>query len=63
MASGLDNGLKWRKSSRCDGGACLEIAAQGQAILLRSSVDPDGPVLALTSAAWRDLLVGIKRAS
>jgi len=61
LASGLDNVLKWRKSSRCDGGACIEIAIQNHAILLRSSVDPDGPILAFTPTAWRDLIVGIKQ--
>jgi hypothetical protein len=27
---------------------------------VRSSVDPDGPVLAFTAAVWRDLITGIK---
>jgi hypothetical protein len=63
LASGLDNVLKWRKSTRCNGGACIEIAIQDDAILLRSSADPDGPVLAFTSAAWRDLIAGLKQAS
>jgi Domain of unknown function (DUF397) len=31
--------------------------------LLRSSVDPDGPVLAFTPAAWRDLIAGLKQTS
>jgi hypothetical protein len=29
--------------------------------LLRSSVDPDGPNLAFTPDAWRDLIIGIKQ--
>jgi hypothetical protein len=63
LASGLDNVLKWRKSSRCTDGGCIEIAIKDDAILLRSSVDPDGPVLAFTPAAWRDLIVGLKQTS
>lgn len=63
LASGLDNVLKWRKSSRCDGGACIEIAVHGDAILLRSSVDPGGLTLAFTPAAWRDLIASIKQTS
>jgi hypothetical protein len=63
LAAGLDNVLKWRKSSRCEGGACIEIAIQGHAILLRNSVDPDGPVLAFTPAAWRDLIASVKQTS
>jgi Domain of unknown function (DUF397) len=31
--------------------------------LLRSSVDPDGPILAFTPAAWRNLIVGLKQTS
>lgn len=61
MAAGLDNVVKWRKSSRCEGGACVEVAAQDDAILLRSSVDPDGPKLAFTPAAWQDLMAGLKQ--
>ncbi len=60
MAAGLDDVLKWRRSSWCEGGACIEIAVQGDAILLRSSADPDGPVLAFSPAAWRGLVIGIK---
>lgn len=63
MASGLNNVLKWRKSSRCEGGGCIEIVVQGHAILLRSSAEPDGPVLAFNLAAWQDLITGIKKAS
>ena len=63
MAEGFDNFLMWRKSSRCDGGACTEIAVQDDAILVRSSSEPDGPILAFSPAAWRDLIAGIKRMS
>lgn len=62
MASGLGKDSEWRTSSWCEGGACVEAAAQDDAILLRSSVDPDGPVLAFTQAAWRDLIAGIRQA-
>jgi hypothetical protein len=61
LAAGLDNVVKWRKSSRCEGGACIEVAVRGNAILLRSSTDPDGPILAFTPAAWQDLIVGLKQ--
>lgn len=63
LASGLGKSLKWRKSSQCDGGACIEAADQGDAILVRSSADQDGPVLAFSPTAWRDLIVSIKRLS
>jgi hypothetical protein len=64
LAAGLDNIiLKWRKSGRCNEGACIEVAVQGDAILLRSSADPDGPILTFSSVAWRDLIISIKRMS
>ncbi|HET6185919.1 MAG TPA: DUF397 domain-containing protein [Trebonia sp.] len=63
MASGFGTGSAWRRSSWCEGGACVEAAAQDGAIVLRRSVDPEGPVLVFTNAAWRDLTARIKQAS
>jgi hypothetical protein len=33
---------------------------QDDVVLLRGSGDPDGPILAFTHAAWRDLTARIK---
>jgi Domain of unknown function (DUF397) len=63
LASGVGKNSEWRKSSRCNNGACIEIAVQDDAILVRSSADQDGPIIALSLAAWRDLIIGIKRLS
>ena len=63
LVAGLGKGLEWRRSSWCNGGTCVEAAVQDDAILLRSSADPDGPILVLSPAAWRDLIIGIKRRS
>jgi hypothetical protein len=60
LASGFGNSAEWRSSSRCEGGACVEAAAQDDAILLRSSTDRDGSILAFTHAAWRDMTARIK---
>ena len=38
----------------------MEAAAKEEAVLLRSSVDPNGSTLAVTRAAWRDLTARIK---
>ncbi|GAA4060041.1 DUF397 domain-containing protein [Actinomadura miaoliensis] len=52
-------GLAWRKSSRSasNGGNCIELADAGgavaDAVAVRDSKDPDGPVLLLTRAALR----------
>lgn len=60
LASGLGESLEWRRSSRCNGGACVEATVQNDAILVRNSSDPDGPILAFSLASWRDSIAGIK---
>lgn len=62
LTSSLTKDLKWHKSSKCEGGACIETAAQENAILLRNSADPDGTILVVTPAAWRDLIASVKQA-
>ncbi|MGP3686831.1 DUF397 domain-containing protein [Streptomyces sp. IBSNAI002] len=49
--------LTWFKSSYSggDGDACVEIAAGPATIHVRDSKVQDGPVLALTPAAWAGL--------
>jgi hypothetical protein len=44
----------WRKSGRSNGsgGACVEIARVGAAIVGRDSKDPDGPKLIFASGTW-----------
>jgi hypothetical protein len=46
--------LTWRKSSRSgdNGGGCVEVAEQPDAVLVRDSKDPAGPALAMTRAEW-----------
>lgn len=39
---------KFRKSTFSDNNGCVELAADGDSILLRDSKDPDGPVLQFT---------------
>jgi hypothetical protein len=52
-------GLAWRKSTRSasNGGNCIELAdaagAVADAVAVRDSKDPDGPVLLVTRAALR----------
>ncbi|EPH40217.1 DUF397 domain-containing protein [Streptomyces aurantiacus] len=50
--------LKWVKSSysTADEPACVEVAATPETIHIRDSKNPDGPQLAITSAAWGDFL-------
>jgi hypothetical protein len=37
------------------------VAAQAAEMLLRSSADPDGSILAVTHGAWRDLTARVKQ--
>ncbi|MFY1624431.1 DUF397 domain-containing protein [Micromonospora sp. WMMD723] len=50
------NGVRWRKSTRSNGGggACVEVADElSGVVLVRDSKDPGGPVLAFDPYAWR----------
>jgi hypothetical protein len=52
----------WRKSSQsgpnCDN--CVEVAFVGEAILLRDSKSPAGPVLYFNQAEWDAFVAGAK---
>jgi hypothetical protein len=45
---------------QCDSGACVEIAAQSEAVMLRSSAAPKA-TLTLTRAEWEEFLAGVKK--
>jgi hypothetical protein len=49
--------VRWRKSSRSTptGSDCVEVAVLGDAIAVRDSKDPDGPMLLLGRTAWREV--------
>jgi hypothetical protein len=50
----------WRKSSRSGDGNCVEVAFDGEAILVRDSKDRDGAVLSFTRSEWAAFLAGAK---
>jgi hypothetical protein len=50
---------KWRRSSRCSDGMCVEAAADHGEVLVRSSTRPD-QVLRLSAEQWGTLLAAIK---
>lgn len=56
--------LGWRKSSHSldpDGHNCVEVAADGAALAVRDSKDPDGPRHSFTPAAFSGLVTDIRR--
>lgn len=50
----------WRKSTFSVSGECVEVAINGQAVLVRDSKDSNGPVLAFSGHAWRMFLSEVK---
>jgi hypothetical protein len=50
-------GAQWRKSSRSgDTGSCVEVAFTSQAVGVRDSKHPVGPVLVFRAAGWTAFL-------
>jgi hypothetical protein len=49
---------QWKKSSYS--GNCIEVAQLGQAVAIRDSKDPEGPVLVVTPGEWQELLFDLK---
>lgn len=50
----------WRRSSRCGGSNCVEVAMRGEGIAVRDSKRPDSPVLTYDREEWLDFLAGVK---
>ena len=51
----------WRKSSRSEYSACVEVCFMGDDVPLRHSRDPDGPVIVFTALEWEAFVAGVKR--
>ena len=50
----------WRKSSRSNGPSnCVEVGETGDAVAVRDSKDPDGPVLVYPPTAWAAFLTSV----
>ena len=50
----------WRKSSRSQFNACVEVCFVGETIPVRNSRDPEGPVLVFTAREWDAFVAGVK---
>ena len=50
----------WRVARACNGGACIQVASQGQGVVIGDSKVPDGPVLTYSSLEWNQFVAGVK---
>jgi hypothetical protein len=48
--------IAWRKSTASNSGACVEVAVMGGSVLVRDSMNRNGPVLLMSPTAWSALL-------
>ncbi|MFB4302655.1 DUF397 domain-containing protein [Actinomadura sp. NTSP31] len=56
-----EEALSWRKGSRSQSASdCVEVAADGPAVLVRDSRAPAAGTLTLDSAEWRTLLRAVR---
>lgn len=53
-------GLAWRTPLRCDSGACVQVAANGEMILVADSKAPEGPVLSYTRNEFEEFILSAK---
>ncbi len=49
------------RSYSANGSACVEVAPASAGVLVRDSKDPEGPTLAVPTAAWRVFLGTVTR--
>ena len=50
----------WHRSGRCESGACVEVAAVDDAIMVRSSLNPESKPVTITRKEWKEFLYGVK---
>lgn len=53
--------LTWRIARRCNGGACVRVAANGDAVVIGDSKNPDGPVLSYSRTEFRTFVEGVRQ--
>ena len=53
-------GLDWRVSRTCEGGACVAVARSGESVFIGNSGDPVAPVYEIAVDEWREFLAAVK---
>ena len=59
MPDGSSGELVWYRAS-CDSGACVEVAATGDTVIVRSSATRGEAPVKLSRDEWREFLAGVK---
>jgi hypothetical protein len=54
-------GLVWRKSTLSSVGNCVEVAGDGDHVVVRDSKDRSGAVLRYTRSEWTAFIGGVKQ--
>ena len=55
LSSEIDHGLRWRRSTRCTIGTCVEVALTPTTVFVRDSKQsdlPDQPIISVASDVW-----------
>jgi predicted secreted Zn-dependent protease len=52
--------LEWRRSDFCGNSACVEVAQDAEAFLVRDSKNPSGSVLTFDRAEWDAFVAGVR---
>jgi hypothetical protein len=58
-SSYLDS-LSWRRSSRCNGGSCVEVAELDSVIMIRDSAEPGNTPIIVSRDAWLNFVLGVR---
>jgi len=54
-----ESSIRWRKSTASTNSGCVECAVTDESVLIRDSVNPDGPVLRVSTTAWSAFLTSL----
>lgn len=44
--------VDWKRSTRCESSACVEVAVIKDGVMVRDSKHPEGPVLGFSRTEW-----------
>ena len=54
--------MRWRKSSASNQSNCVEVACDGESVMIRDSKDSGGPALSVPTESWQRFVDFVKRA-